>query len=81
MSEESQEPLLVSRVALYPSYLHRMCLIPTSTDSRFLLTDSELIQRIEQVRPGQVTIQVMTGATRAHRMVHDIWLRIAVKRE
>lgn len=56
-------------------------LVPASTDCRFLFADCELIQWIEQVRSGQVTIQVMTSTARAHRMVYNVWLRIAVKRE
>lgn len=53
--------------------------IATTTHRRFLLTQGELIQRIEQVWASQVTIQVMTRPAWRHGVVQHVRRRIPIK--
>lgn len=53
--------------------------IATTTHARLLLAQCQLIQGIEQVWAGQVTIQVVAGSTWRHGVVQHVRWRILIK--
>jgi len=53
--------------------------IATATHGRLLLTQGDLVQRIEQVRASQVAIQVMMCSARRHGVVQHVRWRVLIK--
>ncbi len=72
-------------LAILPVVLTRTeavrALLAKSAQRRLAGTQGELIQRIEQIGPGEITVEIVPGASRFDRVVQYLWRLVVVKRE
>jgi len=57
------------------------CFVPATTHGRFLPAYRKLVQRIEEIRAREISVEVMPGTTRSHRVMQHTGCRVTIKRE